>query len=237
MSNPVFSEQQVQEILKRAVQLHEDSQSTTYTAGITLEELNRIAEELGVSPTYLEQAIRESKVPEVKAKISLVKEFEEVVDGEIDPDNFDVLTPLFRTVHSQNAPRQVGRSLQAQSWSGIGYASVDVTSRNGRTKIRARSLPLGPFLLGAYPAFIAAIVTTAALGKSGMAGTYAPFIWGGALLAGGAAFRALLTKSQQGVANLVKKIKETVIENVTITDPEVKPTVEETEEVRQKLGG
>lgn len=234
MGNEVFSEQQVQQILKRAVELHEKSQATPYTPGITRDELQRIADELGVSTVFLEQAIADNKAPETRSKLTLTKEFEEVVEGELSPDNFDVLTPMFYSTAPNGGPRQVGRSLQAQTWAGLGYANVEVTSRNGRTKIKAKSSPLGAMLIGAYPALVAAIIGSASLGGAGHA-HFIPAVWAAAVAAGTLGFRGVLKAGHDSVGNLVQRMKDAVIENKESPLIEENSAEATTEEIQQRL--
>ena len=56
----VFSEQEVSQILRRAVQISEEDSSQAYVPGITQSELERIAAEVGVDAEALSRAILEA---------------------------------------------------------------------------------------------------------------------------------------------------------------------------------
>ena len=106
MGKEVFSEQEASQILQRAVQLHESQgQADPYTPGITREELDRIAQEVGVSTEFLAQAIKESQSSSHKTgPLRLTEEFEHVIDGELDPNNFDVIAEVAGGGMGQKGP-------------------------------------------------------------------------------------------------------------------------------------
>lgn len=238
MAREVFSEQQVSAILRRAVELSEKQNEEGYTPGITKDELIRIAQEVGLSPEHLEQAIREAgSNPEFRKKFNLVEEFEEVVDGEIPPENFDVLTPNLRTFGRGSGIRQIGRSLQGRVWTGGGTGSLTVTSRNGRTRIEGKSNPLGAVLLSLYPAFIGMVISAGVLGDNHLA-SYIPVAIAGFGAAGVAGFFAMVRKGQEGMRKLVRDLRG-VVEEETKAAESVPPNAiaPQEDEVRQNLGG
>lgn len=238
MAREVFSEQQVSAILRRAVELSEKQNEEGYTPGITRDELIRIAQEVGLSPEHLEQAIREAgSNPEFRKKFNLVQEFEEVVDGEISPENFDVLTPNLRTLGRGGGMRQIGRSLQGRVWAGGGTGSLTVTSRNGRTRIEGKSNPLGAVLLSLYPAFIGMVISAGVLGDNHLA-SYIPVAIAGFGAAGVAGFFAMVRKGQEGMRKLVRDLRG-VVEEETKAAESVSETAApaQEDEVRQNLGG
>ncbi len=157
-----FSEQEVTRIIKRAVEVQQNELATKseYTPGVSLEELERIAGEIGVSPEALARAVAEGG--EGKPKRSMIRfreSYERVVSGELDPMDFDVVTSACKPMgtNQSTGAQQVGRNLKIKSWTGVGEAVVDVSSRKGRTKIEVTSSPVVPIMASLYPCTFAAI--------------------------------------------------------------------------------
>lgn len=240
MSQEVFSEQQVTEIIRRAVMIQEGGtqQGKDYTPGITREELERIAREVGVSVDALRQAIEDSKSPTKRRLFGAPEEFERVIDGELDPNDFDVVAALLRSSNAARAPvTQVGRSIGGQAWVAPTLTSVDVTSRNGRTKVKVKPTIFGPFMLGAYPCILGAIISGVTLGERGFVtaaiGAAVAFV-----VAGITAFIALQKKSGENAEAFADKLRDRIADHLRET-PAVSQTTakaETTEEVQQSLG-
>lgn len=214
----VFSEQQVAEIMQRAVQLHEESQgAASYTPGVTAEELERMAEEVGVDARFLRQAIEEASQPRPVSDrtLNFVEEFHRVVEGELDPQNFDVLQDVYRPMQTRYGAGgvQIGRSFRSQAWTGWGAAEVNVSSRNGRTKINVRSGPFIAYFAGLHGPLILGIVGASILLGNGL-------IWPGIAVgvglvgAGVAAFRWLLRKGHDAARSLADRLADRVEEEV-----------------------
>lgn len=182
----VFSEQEVAEIIRRAAELQEGSKESAadYRLGITREELERAAIEVGVSPQFLQQAIRErlSGSQPNRRGLQLAPEEERVVEGELDPENFDVVFESVPMRHSRRFPvTQVGRSLSGQARTGSGIATVNIHSRNGRTRVRVKPFLFLEALGTFYPAFLASMIGGPLIAQAG-----------GSLLAAGSAVGAWL---------------------------------------------
>ena len=185
-----------------------------YTPGITRTELENIAKEVGVDPKFLELAITQQGRPESKSGVlHLTEEFERVIEGELDPDDFDVIVenikPLARM--GQSGISQVGRSIQASAWTGISQANVSVSSRNGRTRLKVASNSLMAFLMGGYPALIGSIISAAALSENGYVG-YGVAAAAAFLVAGVGAVRALIGKGHAAAAKLTDKLENAIQE-------------------------
>ena len=236
MSGRIFSEQEASQILRRAAELMEKEVEggKDYTPGITRQELENIAKEVGVDPKFLELAITQQGRAESKPGVlHLTQEFERVIEGELNPDDFDVIIesikPLSRI--GQAGFTQVGRSLQASAWTGVSQANVSVSSRNGRTRLKVASNPLFGFLMGGYPALIGSIISAASLSEHGYVGAGIAAA-AGFLVAGVLAVRTLISKGHTAAANLTDKL-ETAIANETVNKPDatqVSPKVGEIEE-------
>jgi hypothetical protein len=213
-TDQIFSEQEASEIVRRAIELHEKAAGEPiYTPGITKAELERIASEVGVSPQFLEQAIRETGAFEsTKGPLHLTEEFERVIDVELDPDDFDLVTSQLKPFGNASQPSmaQIGRSMKASVWTGISQAEVEISSRTGRTRIRVKSTPLFAFLVGIMPAFMAGSIALGALAEGGhqMAG-FAAVI--GCAIGGFLAFRTLVRAGHKRARALAEKIKQIVV--------------------------
>lgn len=236
----VFSEQQVSQILRRAVELTDAGVSPGYTPGITEAELERIAAEVGVAPTALRQALLETGIESSKkGPLNLTEEFERVVEGELDPDKFDIIAEGVKPMSNAGQPHmtQVGRTMQLSAWTGVGQARVSVTSRNGRTKLQVKSNALFQGLMTLHPTFIASLITVASLSERGMAWLGAA-IGIGVMAIGGILFAKLTKfghrKAEKLADTLRDRIAETLAHQPTTTET---AEVEDVQTVQQRLGG
>lgn len=168
----LFSEAEVTEIVKRAVELQESGrQAQEYVPGVTRTELTRIAGEIGIEVAFLEQAIRERLEPRQERKgfwRSLWPQpVERVVDGELDPEDYDILTEHLPTRATNAPPSQVGRTLTAKVMTGLTMADVAVTARNGRTRIKVSPLPILPLVFGGQAILVGAGIAGGIMGDKG----------------------------------------------------------------------
>lgn len=174
----LFSEKEATDIMLRAAQLQEEepegTDDDTYIPGLTIEELKRMAKELGVEEKYLEKALAGEKTIESEEKekkflgVIWSKEFETVIDGELPPENFDVVTdelpPNSRkggghgNSYGYGIPTQVGRSLQAGVNAGMVSGTLKMTSRKGRTRLNIKSNAFVPFMALGYPFAMMALI-------------------------------------------------------------------------------
>ncbi len=195
---PVFSEQEATKIIQRAVELSEQQAAGKYQSGITRAELEKIASEVGVSVDALDKAIQESvEVASSKGGFRFSEEFERVVEGELDPSQYDLVIEGLKPMSNAGQPHaaQVGRSLSMSTWTGVGQAKIDLTSRNGRTKVKVKSNSIFQFLMTLHPALATALIATGALGEKGMVLTGAAI--GAVALAVGTTLFGILTKRGQ----------------------------------------
>ncbi|HVT12974.1 MAG TPA: hypothetical protein VHE55_11980 [Fimbriimonadaceae bacterium] len=210
----VFSEQEVAAVVRRAVELQEQAGHEAYMPGVTTEELQRIAGDLGIDPKYLQQAVDEAaSADEARRKpFSFAEEYERVVDAEISPDDYDVLLKHIPSFGSRHPITQVGRTLTGRTWTGCSIANVEVTSKRGRTRIRVRSNSLFAFLVTIYPAFIASLVSLGPLTESGHLWIALAFI----VLAVSVAalgFRSLTKRGHRASKKLADRLAESVLED------------------------
>ena len=238
----VFSEQEVSQILKRAVQIMEKDAAQSYTPGITEEELAKIANEVGVPPDALRRAILESgDQSEKKGPFHLTEEFERVVEGELDPSQFDILTEGIKPLskNGQMHMAQVGRMLSMSAWTGVGQAKIDVTSRNGRTRLKVKSNAIFQFLMTLHPSLMISIVTLASMSEHGM-GWLGAAIGAGVMSIGGLLFGKLTKLGHRRAEKLADDLRARIAETLeyekakqpgsTVTQ------VEEQKNLEQRLG-
>lgn len=211
----IYSEQEAAEILRRAVELNENAVGEAdYQPGITREALERIADEVGVSVQFLQQAIIEAGTVESrKGPLHLTEETERVVDVELHPDDFDVVASQLKPFSNAGQPAfaQIGRSLRGSAWTGVSQAEIEISSRSGRTKIKVKSTPLFAFLLGVLPAFMIGLITMGVLAESGQV-AQGILSATGVAVAGLFAFRKLLQAGHERARRLAERIKQIVVE-------------------------
>lgn len=172
----VFSEQEASEILQKAAKMQEDQgHGPSYTPGITVEELQRIAAEAGIDPAVLESAMKSDK--ERKPDTRLTFEMERVLQGELDPSEFDVILEALGPTHRRQGVTQVGRTVSGTIWTGAGHTTVSVNSRNGRTRLSMKANPFFAFFIVLYPLFVGSIIMSAAIAEGARAAWAVPIVW------------------------------------------------------------
>lgn len=140
-----FDERQVAEILRRAAAL--DQKRKLERPTLTLAEIETIAKEAGLDPALVRRAVDELKhEPEqsVWTKLAgapLSRTIERVVDGELTTDDHEALATSIREALGQPTgfPVQVsslGRSLSVTTFSTAGLVDVQVTPKDGVTRVR-----------------------------------------------------------------------------------------------------
>ena len=232
----VFSEQEVSDILRRAVELTEAGDEREYIPGVTESELVRIAEEVGVSPEALKRAMLESgKVDSKKGLFHLTEEFERVIEGELDPGQFDVVADMIKPLGNAGQPAvaQVGRKLTMSAWTGIGQAKVDVTSRNGRTSLKVKSNALFQMLMTLHPSLIATLITVGSLSERGM-GLLGTAIGAGIMTVGAGAFTWLTRLGHRKAEKLADDLRVKIADTVAAQGDNVQVAAED-QHLQQKL--
>lgn len=234
----VFSEQEVSDILRRAVELTEQGPDREYVPGVTEAELSRIAEEVGVSADALRRAILEAGDRTGKRGLfHLTEEFERVVEGELDPSQFDVLAEGIKPLGNAGQPAiaQVGRKLVMSAWTGVGQAKIDVTSRNGRTSLKVKSNALFQGLMTLHPTFIASLITVASMSERGM-GLFGMAIGAGLMTLGFGSFTWLTKLGHRKAEKLADDLRERIAETVAEQGIDRTVSAEDAQALQQKLG-
>jgi hypothetical protein len=143
-----YDEAEVAKILKRATEIQETHRAPRSTrGGMSLAELEEIAREVGIDGDHLRRAARELDVRApgggpmeelVGGPLSLIRE--RTVAGEIDMEGFEaVVVELQRRDETHGQPSLLGRTLtwRSETPTKTRTLQVVVSSRNGRTEIRA----------------------------------------------------------------------------------------------------
>lgn len=236
----MFSEQEATAIIQRAIELSEQAGSQ-YQPGVTREELLRIAADVGVPAEALERAMREvGTQKEEKGPFQLTHVFERVVEGEIKPDQYDLIIEDVKPLKSGHMAglTQVGRKLTMQAWNGVGQSTIEITAREGRTRIKVKSHALVQGLMTLYPAFIGSAIAMGALGERGMIGIGVALA--AAFTAVGAGMFSFLTrrgheKSRVLADDLRDRVAQTL--EARPSGSESQAHSEDPEHLHQRLGG
>ena len=142
----VYGEEEIGRILKRATELQVQEPTAPGAAGVTLDELEEIAAEAGIDPSFLRRAAREldthrpgstfwSKI--VGDDLMLVREITLV--GELADDGFERIVGVIQAGSREHGqPSLLGRTLtwRAETQSKNRTVQIVVSSRDGRTHVR-----------------------------------------------------------------------------------------------------
>lgn len=210
----IFSEQEASEIIQKAVRMQETSGTEQYTPGITAEELRKIAQEAGISAEFLEKAIAgiDTEEKSTLGPFSLTEEFERVVEGEMNPEDYDKILNLVKPSH-QRGISQVGRTLTGIGTTGPHMVHINVESRKGRTKVKVKYSPVFAYLIGLHGPLIGSIIALASTAEHGNVWLGAS-IAAGLMVIGSGAFNWLVKSGRKAAKKLTGKIVEAIEEEV-----------------------
>lgn len=241
MSQKYFSEKEAADLVVRAAKLQEKSGGGDYTPGISYDELAKMAAEAGIDPSFLSQAMDggpvgdEDKPARSFLGIPLSQEFERVVDFELPPENFDVVSEMFTPraighgphgTRMTNVGQQVGRSLMMQVNQWPAFGQLKLTSRNGRTRITTKATAFLAYFAGLHLPLILSIVLLAMMSPGEKRPPLEPWVAlsiSGALWAMGLSAFTWISKAGH------KKMRE-------LTDQIAERVQEEGETLRANLG-
>ena len=145
-SRRLFSEKDVSRVLKRATELQEAKgpvMGGSEASGLSLEDLQQIAAEVGIDPRHLAAAVAELDQEDATegrfhwlgAPTSM--ELERVFEGEVSEDQWEKMVEEIRqTFGLVGSAGHVGRSFEWTHDSTEQQAHVTVTSSGGQTRIR-----------------------------------------------------------------------------------------------------
>ncbi|MEI7577567.1 MAG: hypothetical protein WCK51_11795 [Armatimonadota bacterium] len=215
MSEKLFSESEVAEIIRRAGELQEEKSVEGYVPGVAAHELMQLAQEVGIRPEYLELALRERQEKAAPATKNADR-IERVIPVEIDPDDYDVITDGLRLIPASSVNgttsggiSQFGRTMLGQVRESWDNPHFKLSSRGGRTKIEVwtdKSAALGISFLWMMP-----LIFSAGAFKVGgiVAGFVALFLVIGAAVA---TYRGMLQKSAQAVLKVADRLEQSILE-------------------------
>jgi hypothetical protein len=136
-----FSDEEIREILKKAVEKSPSRALAKKSEGLSLAELKTIAEEVGIDPARLEDAalaVASGGVNQTNALLGgpTVVNFERSVEAEFDPKQTpDILNAIRRTMGHQGEVDDIHGSLEWRAEGDIGARYVTVSPREGSTSI------------------------------------------------------------------------------------------------------
>lgn len=180
----LFSEKEVADIVLQATKLQEDAPAheASYAPGFSRDEILKMAEDLGIEPRYIEEAMRRRTTStENEGGFKLLgapfsATFERIVDGDVESEDFDLLLEDFAATgpRGQAVHTQVGRAVNSRIARGLAFGNVTIRSRDGRTRIMAKQTAFIPFMTTLYPALLGGLVAGIPL----MAKGSIPVVWG-----------------------------------------------------------
>lgn len=144
----LYSDQEISAILKRAGEM-QATQSPEESHGLSLDELQQIAKEVGLDPAIVAAAAAELEHTGIESKASGIlgaptsMYIERVIPGEIDDGLMpEVAAKIGEAFGIVGRSGQVGRSLEWTHGSERMHMQVTVMPQNGQTKVR---------VIGKYP--------------------------------------------------------------------------------------
>lgn len=173
MEKRYFTEKEAARFVQLAAKLQEHAaeKGAEYSPGVSLDELRRVAAEAGIDPKFLDEAIAsQSRTTEKRVPWSVV---EKVVDGALDPNDYDVVREALGHGMRRSALRQVGRSLEGRTLEGGVAHDVRVTSRGGRTRVSVKPSLFPTFIFTIYPAVMLAFIGSAIASDAGFGAAWA----------------------------------------------------------------
>lgn len=168
----VYGEKEIGRILQRATEL-QHAEPTAPAAGVTLAELEEIAIEAGIDPSYLRRAAVEidAGVSEstlwtrvVGDELMLVRELS--LQGELPASGFErIVGAIQANSREHGQPSLLGRTLtwRAETANKLRTVQITVTSRDGRTDLRLEE-NLTQLAIGTFSGMTAGLGIGAGLG-------------------------------------------------------------------------
>lgn len=163
----IYSESEVSRILQKAVEIQEKESGTGYASGVTLEELQRIAQECGIEASALQTALVQPEEETKASFFNFVETHERVFEGELDLSRTDEVIEAFGDKVKAQGMITIGRTVRIQVISGAVFGTLELTSRNGRTKLKFRQTPFIAYFAGLHLPLILSIVAGSSLMASG----------------------------------------------------------------------
>lgn len=161
-----FSDEEIREILKKAVEKKATSTSLVKSEGLSLAELKVIGEEVGIDPLRLDDAARAVALGKINRPSSIlggptVLSFERKVEGVFDSeDTSEVLSVIRRTMGLQGEADEVHGSLEWSAKTDLGERYVTLSARDDKTTIFGSSNLTNAAVLTYLPVGVMGLITT-----------------------------------------------------------------------------
>lgn len=153
-----FSEKDAAEILRAAAKLQLEASSGSGPTGVSVDDLKKIAEESGIDPGFVEQALLSQAAQGTKGGSK--GKLEVTLDGELTIEQFGIVQESLSTLSGYKMLNQVGRTIQGAVQAPWCQLRVEVFSRNGRTKLAVTPIYAMTFMMTGYtPALIGFLAT------------------------------------------------------------------------------
>ena len=158
----LYRDKEIRDILKRAAEMQEgEGEASAY--GLSLEEIQQIAEESGIDPRHVATAISEIESGEAGPRpfhvlgAPIALHLERVVEGDLTDEQWvEMVGEIHRTLRLAGHSGQVGRMREWTFHDRRQQVQVTATSRNGQTRIRIfKKSPTLAALMFAVPLSIA----------------------------------------------------------------------------------
>jgi hypothetical protein len=173
MADRRYDEKEVGNILQRAAEIQAGLTPEGASDGLTLEDLQKVAAEVGIDPTVVDRAAREVRTgpPEKLVSGANTIMLDRTVSGVVTEEVWDeMVTRLRRHV---GKPGRINAHGHTYEWWGgwdTGGLMLTTTSRHGKTRIKLMGETTGGsvlgWTLGLCLGFVTSIATGAIMGKS-----------------------------------------------------------------------
>jgi hypothetical protein len=169
--NQRFSEEEANAIIQHAAELQARvGGGGDRSSGISLADLKKIAEETGIDPQFIEQAL---VLPKAKTKSNLLsEEFIFEAPGTFTEEDKTALVDLLREQGVRlQASSTLGSSIATQVVKGTVYGQLTIQSRQGRSKLTFRQIPFIAYFAGLHlPLILSFVCAFPLISKLGVLG-------------------------------------------------------------------
>ncbi len=169
MSKRRYNEQQIGAILQRSGEIQAGLSPDADSHGLTLEELQRVASEVGIEPHVVERAALEVESGTAKGEAAFGL-LDHTVDGAITDEQWEDMVMRLRQYSGKSGASSLqGSTREWTSESDMGSLTLIAASRNGQTRCRllgdTTSVTAVGWVLGLTFGFLSVLITSAVLGK------------------------------------------------------------------------
>lgn len=222
MSNDrLYTEKEISKILKKAGEI-QAAEREKITVGLSLEEIQQLAEEVGLEPDIIATVAENIDVEPEKEEVGFFEslimptkiDLEQVIPGEFTEDNWpEIVSLVERTAAKSGSSSQIGRMMEWSSDSKHSVHKLSVIPGDNQTKVifqgtysqlaLAWTLPI-VINVGVW-AFILFIINFGVIGVPlGIAVTFATYL---IILS---AFKNFMRKKKQSIKGMFTKMKNLV---------------------------